>query len=142
MEAWVRGLRRLLAVALFVGSAVALGVLASSQDPPPPEVQLPGTQPSDGDFSAFTFMDTDICANSSCHLAPITMARDSMMAHASRDPLFWAALAIAEQDFLPNTDPASRGGAGHFCLRCHAGNGWIAGRANPTDGSQLESGHC
>lgn len=43
----------------------------------------------------------------------------SLMANATRDPLFWAALDIANNDFP---------GAGDFCLRCHTPNGWLAGR--------------
>ena len=52
----------------------------------------------------------------------------SMMAQASKDPIFLAALAVAEQD---------ADFAGDLCWRCHAPNGWLAGRANPTDGSAL-----
>jgi hypothetical protein len=54
-----------------------------------------------------------------------------MMAHAGRDPIFWATMAVAEQDF---------DGSGDLCLRCHATAGWIAGRSTPTDGSGLASG--
>jgi PKD repeat protein len=55
----------------------------------------------------------------------------SMMANAGRDPIFWATLAIAEQDF---------DGAGDLCIRCHSTGGWIAGRSTPTDGSGLTAG--
>jgi cytochrome c5 len=44
----------------------------------------------------------------------------SMMANATRDPLFWAALDVANHD-LP--------GVGDWCLRCHTPSGWLAGRA-------------
>ena len=43
----------------------------------------------------------------------------SMMANAMRDPLFWAALDIANKDYP---------GVGDFCLRCHTPPGWLAGR--------------
>ena len=43
----------------------------------------------------------------------------SMMANATRDPLFWAALDVANHD-VP--------GVGDFCLRCHATKGWAEGR--------------
>lgn len=49
------------------------------------------------------------------------------MAQSARDPVFWAAVAIANQDAE---------GAGSFCLRCHAPNAWLNGRSAP-DGSQL-----
>jgi hypothetical protein len=54
-----------------------------------------------------------------------------MMANAGRDPIFWATLAVAEQDF---------DGAGDLCIRCHSTAGWLAGRSTPTDGSGLASG--
>jgi hypothetical protein len=50
------------------------------------------------------------------------------MGNAGRDPIFWATLAIAEQDF---------DGAGDLCIRCHSSGGWIGGRSTPTDGSGL-----
>lgn len=74
----------------------------------------------------------DYCA--SCHggydpfVEPVFSWRGIMMAHASRDPIFWAALAIAEQDF---------DGLGDLCIRCHSTQGWYAGRSIPTDGSAL-----
>ncbi len=51
-----------------------------------------------------------------------------MMANAGRDPLFWAALAVAEHDFK---------GSGDFCIRCHSTSGWLAGHSSPTDGTGL-----
>ena len=53
----------------------------------------------------------------------------SMMANAARDPLFWAAVDIANQD-VP--------GAGEFCIRCHAPRGWLEGRSEIPDGTGLE----
>jgi len=57
----------------------------------------------------------------------------SMMANAARDPIFWAALDVANND-----EP----GVGDFCLRCHAPSAWLAGRSEPpggtTDGCGLE----
>jgi len=43
----------------------------------------------------------------------------SMMAHATRDPIFWAALDVANAD-VP--------GVGDYCLRCHAPSAWMDGR--------------
>jgi hypothetical protein len=53
----------------------------------------------------------------------------SMMAQSTRDPIFHAALAIAEQD-------ADFSGA--LCLRCHAPGAYLEGRHVPTDGSGLD----
>ncbi len=49
----------------------------------------------------------------------------SMMAHATRDPLFWAALDVANAD-VP--------GVGDYCLRCHTPTGWLEGRVSKTPG--------
>ena len=43
----------------------------------------------------------------------------SMMANAARDPMFWAALDVAN-----NNAP----GIGDFCIRCHVPNAWLGGR--------------
>lgn len=48
----------------------------------------------------------------------------SMMANATRDPLFWAALDVANQDGLEH----GAEGIGDYCLRCHTPNGWTNGR--------------
>ena len=92
--------------------------------PPNPDVFLPGTQP--GSL-------VDEIANPStcqaCHTEPIYGAwRGSMMAQAGRDPVFWAALHVANDD-IP--------GVGEYCLRCHTPAGWFAGHSNPGDGSAL-----
>ena len=52
------------------------------------------------------------------------------MANATRDPLFWAALDVA------NADGEALGleGIGEFCLRCHTPEGWFGGRVRK-DGS-------
>ncbi len=42
----------------------------------------------------------------------------SMKANATRDPLFWAALDVANND-IP--------GVGDFCLKCHTPQGWFGG---------------
>jgi hypothetical protein len=61
----------------------------------------------------------------------------SMMANAARDPLFWAALDVANRD-VP--------GIGDYCIRCHAPSAWLAGRVrkdgqggfvNGTNGCQM-----
>ncbi|MCA9959845.1 MAG: hypothetical protein KC443_12460 [Anaerolineales bacterium] len=52
----------------------------------------------------------------------------SMMAQSGRDPLFWAALDVANAD---------ADGAGEFCLRCHMPRGWLEGRSASPDGSDM-----
>ena len=97
----------------------------------PPVVQQPGTQPQEiGNLES-----PNKCDN--CHggynssVEPAHNWRGSMMSHAGRDPIFWATVAIAEQDF---------DGAGDLCIRCHSTGGWLAGRSTPTDGSGLAAG--
>ena len=93
----------------------------------PTDVQLPGTQPGQVNLEA-----PNKCDN--CHggynnaVEPNFNWRGSMMANAARDPIFWATVAISEQDF---------NGSGDICLRCHTPPGWTAGRSTPTDGSGL-----
>jgi hypothetical protein len=96
----------------------------------PTDVQLPGTQPGEvGSLDAAT--NCDNCHGDRSKGVEIShWWRGSMMAHAGRDPIFWATMAIAEQDF---------DGAGDLCIRCHATAGWLAGRSTPTDGSGLAS---
>lgn len=68
-----------------------------------------------------------------CHAgweeAPVDAFAGSMMSMAMHDPMFQAALVIAEQD-IPDI--------GEFCLRCHTPPGWLQGRCLPGDGSSLQ----
>lgn len=80
-----------------------------------------GTQPG----LNYDLAETNQC--SGCHggaIAPSSTFRPyptwggSMMANAARDPLFFAALDIANKD-AP--------GSGDYCLRCHTSRGWYRG---------------
>jgi len=53
----------------------------------------------------------------------------TMMASAIRDPLYRAALTVANQDVL---------GIGQWCLRCHSPTSYVQGHGVPTDGSALD----
>ena len=84
-----------------------------------------GTQPG----LAFNLRGSSECAG--CHRNgedqthyPASSWSGSMMANATRDPLFWAALDVANQDGLEN----GAEGIGDYCLRCHTPNGWYNGR--------------
>jgi len=89
---------------------------------------LPGSQPG----QSGTFDHPNQCDN--CHggydpaAEPAFNWRGSMMSQAQRDPLYLAALAIANQDA-----PES----GDLCIRCHSPVGWLSGRSLPTSGSSL-----
>jgi hypothetical protein len=89
----------------------------------------PGTQP---ETLVQPLVDAQSCRF--CHgdydeeVEPFERWAASMMGQATRDPIFHACLAIANQD-------AAFGG--DTCLRCHAPNGWLEGRSEPTDGTAL-----
>jgi uncharacterized repeat protein (TIGR01451 family) len=88
---------------------------------------LPGTQPGQLQAEIAPPADCDIC-----HSAPVyDRWRGSLMSQAGRDPLMWAALAVANND-APD--------AGDYCLRCHTPKGWLEGRSHPADGSALQAG--
>ena len=95
----------------------------------PNEVQQPGTQANE----VLAIETSDNCKG--CHgyydpvAEPYRVWNGSMMSQAGRDPLFWAAMAIAEQDFE---------GSGDLCIRCHSPSGWLEDRSTPTDGSGLD----
>jgi hypothetical protein len=94
------------------------------------DVQFPGTQP----LQAYLLGGLPNCDG--CHgyydpnVEPVENWMGSMMSHAGRDPVFWAAMGVAEGDFP---------GAGDFCIRCHSPRGWHEGRALPSDGSSLNT---
>jgi len=117
----------LLSVVLVLLSFTGAGFAA---DTVPTDIQQPGTQPQE----VSNLESPNKCDN--CHggfdpnVEPNYNWRGSMMAQAGRDPIFWATMAIAEQDF---------DGSGDLCIRCHSTAGWISGRSTPTDGSGLNN---
>lgn len=142
MTRYGRALRPLIVV-LFVAAVVVWARASGSTGDGPP---LAGTQPADGrgdpTFPAFnnegapgTFLNPGRCQT--CHSSyrapgekiyePSNAWWGSMMANSARDPLFWAALDIANQD-----DRKRLGGVGigDFCIRCHVPKGWYEGRSD------------
>jgi PKD repeat protein len=91
---------------------------------------LPGSQPGESG----NLEHPSKCDN--CHggydlaVEPAFNWRGSMMSQAARDPLYFACLAISNQDA-----PES----GDLCIRCHSPSGWLEGRSIPTDGSALNN---
>ena len=55
----------------------------------------------------------------------------TMMANAARDPVFFAAIAIARQD-APDS-------AVEHCVRCHSPTSYVRGHSLPADGSALDA---
>ena len=133
---------RLRSIALAAGLALAILVpLVFAADTVPTDVQIPGTQPIPTDNPP----NINSVGNCNCHSfnagtqplqsVPVDGWMGGMMANAGRDPLFWATVAVAEQDFLPGS-----GGVGDLCLHCHSVKGWLEGRSTPTNGSGLDPG--
>lgn len=91
---------------------------------------LPGTQP--GVVQTFeTPTNCQGCHHTSASGFPVAITRDwrgSMMAHSARDPIFYAAMAVANKYVS---------GAGEYCIRCHSPTGWLEGRSNPPTGQGL-----
>lgn len=118
---------------LSLAGSASLVVLLANASPffvAPTDVQMPGTQP----LQATVMPGLPAC--SGCHgyynqdVEPVENWQGSMMSQSARDPLFFAALAVADSDFP---------GAGDFCIRCHFPRGWQDGRASATDGSLLSN---
>ncbi len=124
-----------LAGAVGVLTLVPLSGVARAQLPLPTTLQdfhVPGTQV--GDVVDDVLLPPTNCRN--CHgffdfeNEPWATWGGSLMAHAGRDPLFYAQMALANQD---------ANNAGYYCLRCHVPQSIVTGHANTPDGSTLDS---
>jgi len=113
-----------------IALAVACAVGAAADPAAGQAVSPQGTQPG-GLTGTGKTVPADVASKcSSCHAGGIdddgTTFRPwdtwsgTMMANAVRDPLFLAALTVAEQD-AP--------GSGAYCLRCHTPKGFVKGNA-------------
>ncbi len=125
----------------LIASLIGAGLLASIDRPCHAQVVtdldnffLKGTQPQTPGQGFDYFESSQGCRG--CHEVQPPQEvpvygrwEGSMKANATRDPVWRAALAIANQDA-----PMS----GDLCIRCHSPAGWVSGRSIPTDGSALE----
>lgn len=113
---------------LVVGTLCMFGSNAKAQ------IFQPGTQPVNEEGGLIEPLGSSTSCRE-CHgdyrdedrLEPWDGWRGSMMGNAARDPVFLAALAIAEQD---NPDAAD------FCIRCHSPSAWLRGRSSLPEWSQ------
>lgn len=94
-----------------------------------PQLELPGTQPGELTANLSNPSSCRTCHGDYATYAAYDTWAGSMMANAARDPLYLAALTVANQD-IP--------GSGELCIKCHAPRGWLAGRGIPTDQSALQ----
>ena len=129
----------LLYVILLISGDMATFALAANVVPN--EIKQPGTQEKEVPALIPPILDKpgpygDKTLNKACYNcheydrpeSHVKTWSGGMMAQASRDPLFLASLAIAEQDF---------DGVGDLCIRCHFPRAWYDGRSLPTDGSAI-----
>lgn len=127
-----------LAMVLFPAAALVSGTVATPAAPlqqtqVPATLNdffLPGTQPNSLNQPIFESSSCVVChGNYNADHEPQEQWAASMMGQAGRDPIFYATLAIANQDV---------DFGGESCLRCHAPGAWLDGRSTPTDGSSLD----
>lgn len=113
---------------LWGSAAAAIAIANAPFFAPPTDVQFPGTQPYQATMLGGVIQCDGCHGQYNPDIEPVDTWRGSMMANSARDPIYHAALAIADSDFP---------GAGDFCIRCHAQRGWHGGRAASTDGASL-----
>ncbi len=134
-------MNRMFFISVFLLISGEMVTSARAADVVPNEIQQPGTQEKEVPALIPAIQDTpgpyqDETLNKACYHcheydkpeSHVKTWSGGMMAEASRDPLFLASLAIAEQDF---------DGAGDLCIRCHFPRAWYDGRSLPTDGSAI-----
>jgi hypothetical protein len=103
-----------------------------------------GTQPFGYPNGLTTFQVDSAESCAECHGVHLSTPEDvnyspsatwwgSMMANSTRDPLFWAAVDIANQD-VP--------GVGDFCIRCHSPMGFYNGNTKNGLGSMDYANGC
>lgn len=120
----------ILALSLTVPPLGAWDPLPVAEDP---KVFMPGSQPG-----SVVLPDSSNCASCHADFDPVSEPnhtwRGSMMAQATRDPLWLATMAVAGQDSVWALGNAN---AMDLCLRCHTPTGWLGGRSDPPNGTAL-----
>lgn len=117
---------------IIVVIAITLGFVASREvsTDQSTTIFLPGTQPGVVQtFEAYTACQA--CHQTQSNGFPVTITADwhgVPMAQSARDPLFYAAMAVANKYIS---------GVGEYCIRCHSPTGWLEGRSNPPTGEGL-----
>lgn len=96
------------------------------------EVFMPGMQPGEAGIEFVKVQQCRMCHSGTKNgdADPFVSWQSGMMSLSAKDPIFRAALAVANQDIE---------GIGEFCLRCHAPRAWLEGRSTPTDGGALNA---
>jgi len=127
--------RRAVMLLVIVGAA---GSLAAIFNMTFEDFYMSGTQM--GDVGPEVIQTSDACAN--CHGlfewrrstalsgGPYSAWSGTLMAHAGRDPLFFAQMTNANQDVA---------NVGVFCQRCHVPMAWVSGHAEDPSGQSIDS---
>ncbi len=116
-------------VGIIAGAAIGVPVALATLPTTVRDFFFGGTQPNTLVEPVASALDCRGChSDFNVDTEPFTAWSASMMGQAARDPVFHAALAIANQDAAF---------AGDLCLRCHTPGGWVMGRSEPPDGSAL-----
>lgn len=128
-------MRKELAGALI--TSIVMVVTTTSAAPPPLPTTIedffqPGTQPEPDEMVFRAIKSSNQCTF--CHSdyyddnfnEPYDAWKGTVMGQSARDPVWHAALTIANQD---------ADFAGEYCIRCHAPIAWLGGRSVPTDAS-------
>ncbi len=117
----------ILVVTLLAGVAAATIVPMTLRD-----FHVPGTQV--GNVPASNILPSSNCkvchGNIDATTDPSGTWSGSLMAQAGRDPLFYAQMALANQDVS---------NVGYYCLRCHVPMSIVTGHALQADGSTLDA---
>lgn len=96
------------------------------------DFRLPGTQI--GEVTTATILSAQNCR--ACHggvdptAEPYATWQGSLMGQAGRDPLFFAQMALANQDVA---------NVGTYCLRCHVPSSYVSGHAAQPTGATLDN---
>ena len=96
-----------------------------------PLVRMPGTQPG----QVIDLESDKQCL--SCHAGgqyEMENWKGSLMAQASRDPIFWAGLTVAAQDAIHVLGTPN---AVDICVKCHFPQGWLDGRSDPVNCTEM-----
>jgi len=97
-------------------------------------IALPGTEPGTV-AEADNVLICKQCHHSTLPSRPVNIFSEwsgSMMAHSARDPIFYAALAVANK-----YNSVTGNAHGEYCIRCHSPNGWLAGHSEDYTGQSL-----
>ncbi len=139
---------RVVIVSIFLSTLVSTGIQAKLVKAPPFNLLNEINGPSVSDFTphgtqpgiSFSMASADNCND--CHagfttddqkFTPSMTWSGSMMANSGRDPLFWAAVDIANQD-VP--------GVGDYCIRCHSPVGFYKGHTKNGAGNLDYANGC